>query len=173
MRSLFSARAHHFQDLSLAPSDDCAATPLADDQPSAGVASDCLADDNAYDAASPALPAALGEQGSMAFDGSSAEHTPAVDPGQDDAPHNVLSPAASMSLFSPSADATLIESPSAASSYAQAAEALGHDNSVASILASPVAPLACGGGVHQGGGHAERQEQQHDNMLRESDGSAR
>ena len=165
------------QDLSLAPSDDGAATPLADVQPmrasSAGVAGECLADDNVYGTASPALPAASGEEDSGAFDGS-CEHTPVVSE-QDDAPQNVLSPAAPMSLFSPTADATSVVSPSAAASYAEAAEALGQDSSMASVLASPIAPLASGGGVHQGDGHAgdRQQVQQETSMSGESGGSAR
>ena len=166
------------QDLSLAPSDDGAATPLADVQPvrasSAGVANECLADDNVYGTASPALPAASGEEDSGAFDGSCEERTPVVSE-QDDAPQNVLSPAAPMSLFSPTADATSVVSPSAAASYAEAAEALGQDSSMASVLASPIAPLASGGGVHQGDGHAvDRQQVQQDtSMSGESGGSER
>lgn len=165
------------QDLSLAPSDDGAAAPLADAQPvrasSAGVANECLADDNVDGAASPALPAASGEEDFGAFDGS-CEHTPVVSE-QDDAPQNVLSPAAPMSLFSPTADATSVVSPSAAASYAEAAEALGQDSSMASVLASPIAPLASGGGVHQGDGHAvDRQQVQQDtSMSGESGGSER
>ena len=164
-----------FQDLSLAPSDHCAATAFADDQPSAGVSQDLREDENACDPASPALPSASGGEGCGALDGSS-EHTPAADAGQrdDDAAHNVLSPAAPMSLFSPTADAASIVSPSAAASYAEAAEALAHDNSIASVFASPVAPFAHGGGLQQGDGHAAaRQEEPLGNVPGESDGSAR
>ena len=109
-RVAFAAPSHHVQDLSLAPSDHCAATPFADDQPSAGVTQDFLADENACDPAS-------------------------------------------------------IVSPSAAASYAEAAEALAHDDSIATVFPPPVAPFAHGGGLQQGGGHAAAmQEEQRGNV---------
>jgi hypothetical protein len=77
-----------------------------------------------------------------------------------------------MNLFSPTAAAATVVSPSAASSYAEAAEALAQDNNSTSELPSSAAPLASdellAGEVHA----AEPQEQQLDELPGVSGGGA-
>ncbi len=78
-----------------------------------------------------------------------------------------------MSLFSPTAGAETTVSPSAVWSYAQATEALGHVDPVASDVASPI--LASASGIHQQSDVSSDSplEEQLDDPLNEAGGSAR
>jgi hypothetical protein len=84
------------------------------------------------------LPAA----GDFPGNDGSNELTPAANPAPERIPHNVLSPAAPMSLFSPTAGTETVASPSAASSYVEASEALRHDSLMGTEATSPILPSA-------------------------------
>lgn len=165
------------QDLSLAPSGDGPAPSQSHDSgsvspgasgPSGDDAAKTFAADNSIDSGSPAaaaaaLPAALDVAAPLHADANA--QTPAA--------QHVLSPAAPMSLFSPTAGAETAVSPSAVWSYAQAAEALGQVDPVASDVTSPDSALASG--IHQQSDVSSHSplEEQLDDPLNESGGSAR
>lgn len=158
------------QDLSLAPSDNRSISPVAHDQSNAssavGESGLSLDGDNSFD---PALPLAQASAGDDNF----GERTPAAISVQGGPLSNVLSPSAPMNLFSPTVGSEDVVSPSAASSYAEAAEALGQGATATSQLPSPSIPLASGNIEANDSYSAEPEEQQLDGVLDESLGGAR
>ncbi len=125
---------------------------------------DSPAGDNSLDHA---LPTAHSSE----VDGDCSERTPA-NPAQEGTLPNVLSPSAPMNLFSPTAGHETVVSPSAASSYAEAAEALGQGSTADSDTPSPVIPSATADSVASDVHSAEPEEQQLDDAPVESGGSA-
>ena len=108
-----------------------------------------------------------------AGDENCSERTPAANPTPEGALPNVLSPSAPMNLFSPTVGAESVVSPTAASSYAEAAEALGLGTVETSETPSPINPLASGDPVACDVLSDEHQEQQLDGVMGDSDGGAR
>ena len=154
----------HFQDLSLAPADDRSVSPVVHGHSGGGVPGDSLACDNSLDHA---LPTAHSSE----VDGDCSdvsERTPA-NPAQEGTLPNVLSPSAPMNLFSPTSGHETVVSPSAASSYAEAAEALGQGITADSDTPSPVIPSATADSVASD----VHEEQQLNDAPVESGGSAR
>ena len=144
-------------------------SPVSHAQSAVGVETDA-ADRPATDSSCAAvLPAADDSTGN---DGSN-ELTPAANPAPEGIPHNVLSPAAPMSLFSPTAGTETVASPSAASSYVEASEALRRDNLMGTEATSPILPLASStSGVERDLLSAERDDLPDDESS-ESGGGAR
>ncbi len=143
-------------------------SPVSHAQSAVGVETDA-ADRSATDSScAPVLPAADDSTGN---DGSNVL-TPAANPVPEGIPHNVLSPAAPMSLFSPTAGTETVASPSAASSYVEASEALRHDNLMGTEATSPIVPLASASGVERDLLLAERDDLPDDESS-ESGGGAR
>ena len=143
---------------------------------SADDAAKTFAADNSIDSGSPAAPAAALPAAldvAAPLDADATAQTPAAHAAQHITSQHVLSPAAPMSLFSPTAAAETTESPSAVLSYAQATEALGHVDLVASDAASPV--MASASGIRQQIDVSSDLplEEQLDDPLNESGGSAR
>ena len=129
-------------------------SPVSHAQSAVGVETDA-ADRSATDSSCAAvLPVADDSTGN---DGSNVL-TPAANPVPEGIPHNVLSPAAPMSLFSPTAGTETVASPSAASSYVEASEALRHDNLMGTEATSPIVPLASASGVERDLLSAERDD---------------
>jgi hypothetical protein len=77
-----------------------------------------------------------------------------------------------MSLFSPSVGPEAFTSPAAASSYAEAAEALGHEDSETSGLATPLVCSASSVNQQSDSHSAEPEVPQLDDTLGESGDSA-
>ena len=143
-------------------------SPVSHAQSAVGVETDA-ADRSATDSSCAAvLPVADDSTGN---DGSNVL-TPAANPVPEGIPHNVLSPAAPMSLFSPTAGTETVASPSAASSYVEASEALRHDNLMGTEATSPIVPLASASGVERDLLSAERDDLPDDESS-ESGGGAR
>ena len=143
-------------------------SPVSHAQSAVGVETDA-ADRSATDSScAPVLPAPDDSTGN---DGSNVL-TPAANPVPEGIPHNVLSPAAPMSLFSPTAGTETVASPSAASSYVEASEALRHDNLMGTEATSPIVPLASASGVERDLLLAERDDLPDDESF-ESVGGAR
>jgi hypothetical protein len=149
------------QDLSLAPSDSSAASPRSQNLPNAGPS-----------AGDSVINSALPDCEDSAQDSATSDQTPCPAlPAPGDAAV-VLSPAAPMSLFSPSVGPEAFTSPAAASSYAEAAEALGHEDSETSGLATPLVCSASSVNQQSDSHSAEPEVPQLDDTLGESGDSA-
>ena len=144
-------------------------SPVSHAQSAVGVETDAADRPAADSSCAAVLPAADDSTGN---DGSN-ELTPAANPAPEGISHNVLSPAAPMSLFSPTAGIETVASPSAASSYVEASEALRRDILMGTEATSPILPLASStSGVERDLLSAERDDLPDDESS-ESGGGAR